>query len=42
MHTTGRSGRRASKNLNRSFVDVAVPNPAYWRMVHNLPRYIVG
>ena len=30
----------ASRNLNRWFVDSAVPNPAYWRIVHSRPRYI--
>ena len=29
-----------SRNLNRSLVDSAVPNPAYWRMVHRRPRYM--
>ena len=32
----------ASNNLKRSFVALAVPNPAYWRMVHNRPRYMLG
>ncbi len=27
---------------NRAFVSSAVPNPAYWRIVHSRPRYIVG
>ena len=31
-----------SRNLNRSFDSFAVPNPAYWRIVHSRPRYIVG
>ena len=31
-----------SRNLNRSLVDSAVPNPAYWRMVHSRPRYMSG
>ena len=31
-----------SRNLKRSLVDSAEPKPAYWRIVHNLPRYIVG
>ena len=30
------------RNLNRWFVVSAEPKPAYWRIVHNLPRYIVG
>ena len=28
--------------MKRWFVDSAVPNPAYWRIVHSRPRYIVG
>ncbi len=32
----------ASRNLKRSLVDSAVPNPAYWRIVHGRPRYIDG
>jgi hypothetical protein len=32
----------SSRNLNRSFVVWAVPKPAYWRIVHNRPRYIDG
>jgi hypothetical protein len=28
----------ASRNLNRSFVSRALPNPANWRFVHSLPR----
>ena len=31
-----------SRNLKRSFVASGVPNPAYWRIVHGRPRYIVG
>src|SRR5919198_8626 len=32
----------ASRCRNRAFVCSAVPKPAYWRIVHSLPRYIVG
>ena len=32
----------ASRNLKRSLVSSAVPNPAYWRMVHSRPRYMLG
>ena len=32
----------SSRNLNRSLVDSADPNPAYWRMVHSFERYISG
>jgi hypothetical protein len=28
------------RNLKRSFVASAVPNPAYWRIVQSRPRYI--
>src|SRR5438445_12334919 len=28
--------------LNRRFVSLAVPNPAYWRIVQSRARYIVG
>ena len=28
--------------LKRALVSWAVPKPAYWRMVHGLPRYMVG
>ena len=28
--------------LKRLLVSLAVPKPAYWRMVQGLPRYIVG
>ena len=31
-----------SRNLKRSLDSVAVPKPAYWRMVQRRPRYIVG
>ena len=31
-----------SRNLKRSFVASGVPKPAYWRIVHGRPRYIVG
>ena len=31
-----------SRKLNRSFVASGVPNPAYWRIVHGRPRYMVG
>ncbi len=30
------------RNLNRSLVSSAVPNPAYCRMVQSRPRYMVG
>ena len=40
--TTGRSGRRPSRNLKRWLVASAVPKPAYWRIVHSRPRYMVG
>ena len=32
----------ASSEWNRALVSSAVPNPAYWRIVHRRPRYIVG
>ena len=32
----------ASRCLNRRLVSPAVPNPAYCRIVHNRPLYIVG
>jgi hypothetical protein len=28
--------------LKRALVSLAVPKPAYWRMVHGLPRYMLG
>ncbi len=30
----------SNRNLKRSLVASAVPNPAYWRMVHSRPRYM--
>ncbi len=30
------------RNLKRALVASAVPNPAYWRIVHSRPRYIDG
>ena len=32
----------SSRNLKRSLVASAVPNPAYWRIVHSRPRYMVA
>src|ERR1700681_3014008 len=32
----------SSRSLNRSLVFLALPKPAYWRIVHSRPRYIVG
>src|SRR2546425_5511889 len=32
----------AKRYLNRRFVSFAVPKPAYWRIVHRRPRYIVA
>src|SRR3990170_4836818 len=31
-----------SRNLNRSLDSSGVPKPAYWRIDHRRPRYIVG
>ena len=33
---------RGEQRRKRAFVSVAVPKPAYWRIVHSRPRYIVG
>ena len=33
---------RSSRYRKRPFVSSAEPKPAYWRIVHGRPRYIVG
>ncbi len=38
----GPSAPAASRYLKRALVSSAVPNPANMRMVHGLPRYMVG